>query len=166
MSAALRLYVPLYSYCSLHADFMCKEKKQYTVTLNYHAIIKYVPTTNMPLSCHIFATWPNYTVCTNGGVCQNIFSINSQASIMWWGVLCTKGNGGNTESDDDTAQLHKLRLAKSKNYYKSVALRPPHPPKVNIILHQYFQDYCILPKWRLLKISTFKITTSSHSKNG
>ena len=41
----------------------------------------------------------------------------------------------------------------------------PHPPKVTITPNQYFQDYHILPKSKLLKMSPFKTATISQNRN-
>ena len=65
MSTTLQIYIPHY-YCSLHTDFTDKLKKT-NCNFNYHAIVIYVPATNMSLSCHIC---PNYSMCINGYICQ------------------------------------------------------------------------------------------------
>ena len=48
---------------------------------------------------------------------------------MYPGVLYTKDNDANTDSDDDTVQLQKLSW-----------------PRVKIVKNQFFQDHHTLPK--------------------
>ena len=72
--------------------------------------------------------------------------------------------------------------SKSRNCSKSVLSRPPHPPKVETVKNQFFQDHHTLPKiesvqnqffqdhhtlpkYKLFKISSFKTTTPSQSRN-
>ena len=42
-----------------------------------------------------------------------------------------------------------------------VISRPPHPPKVENVKNHFFQDHHIFQLENLLKISSFKTTTSS-----
>ena len=48
---------------------------------------------------------------------------------------------------------------------KSVLSRPSHPPKLSPVKIQFFQDHHTLPMLKQLKISSFKTTTPSQSRN-
>ena len=49
----------------------------------------------------------------------------------------------------------KLKLSKISPFKIS------HPAQLEIIENQYFQDHYILPRWKLLKMSSFNIITPS-----
>ena len=42
---------------------------------------------------------------------------------------------------------------------------PPHPPKIETVQNQFFQDHHTLPKQKLFKISSFMTTTPSQNRN-
>ena len=48
---------------------------------------------------------------------------------------------------------------------KLVPSRPPHLPKVSTVKNQLFHDYHTQPYKKLLKISSFMITTPNHIRN-
>ena len=56
--------------CILHIDptfLNMSNKNQYTMTFINQTIAKYMPTTNMSLKCHIYATCPNHLMYFHGG---------------------------------------------------------------------------------------------------
>ena len=55
--------------------------------------------------------------------------------------------------------------SKSRNCYKSILSRPPHPHKEESVTNQFFLDHYNLPKQNLLQISSFKTTTTFQSRN-
>ena len=54
-----------------------------TVTSIYHPIVKYVPAANMLLKYHIYATCPNYSVCTNKESRQFIYETHAPWNEDW-----------------------------------------------------------------------------------
>ena len=72
MPAILHINIPLCFYCSLYieATFLHTFIKIIKISINYSIYLryclKYVPWTNIPLKCHIYAKCPNCLVCVNG----------------------------------------------------------------------------------------------------
>ena len=74
----------LYSRSRPHITAHTSQNKQETATFINHAIIIYVPTTKMPLKCHINARCATYFMCTYETT-MSVYKvhINSMQSIMW-----------------------------------------------------------------------------------
>ena len=61
--------------------------------------------------------------------------------------------------------MQNLQAKSFKKWVDSILWRPSHPTKVEIVKNQFFQDHLSLPMKKLLKISSFKTTTPSQSRN-
>ena len=61
--------------------------------------------------------------------------------------------------------MQNLQAKSFKKSVDPVLTRPLHPPKVELVKNKFFQDHHTLPKHQLLKISSFRTTTSSQSTN-
>ena len=54
-------YVTLHSSCGVHMDtYISTQLRQHTETSSSHATATYVFETDMPIKCHIYATYANY----------------------------------------------------------------------------------------------------------
>ena len=59
------------------------KQQQETAIFIYHAITMYVPTTNMALTCHIYAAYTNYFICAyKATMSVYIPHMNSMQTIM------------------------------------------------------------------------------------
>ena len=68
---------------------LCEYIKQ-NATLIYHASAIYVPETNITLIYHLYVTYPNYTMCINGGICQYIYTYELTAiNYVTWSTVNT-----------------------------------------------------------------------------
>ena len=73
-------------YTGTHINTYVSHNRIMKCNFIYHAITIYVPPTNMPFKCHIYAICLNFLKCICGKVCQYICYIRShcdQNSVLW-----------------------------------------------------------------------------------
>ena len=151
MPLALHIFVPLHFYCSIAVDPHYTNQNPWSATFMYQTTWRYVPATNVPLKCHIYAIFQNQsTGITRLCMWVHIWTHCHQPYDQEW---CTQ---------TIMILMHMLTLMTMHPYHitwvshlpvrpKSILTGPLHHLKKKIIQNQSFQDYHNLAKWELSK---------------